>query len=533
MIIVPTTNNGSFARPILVTPTVIRAAAFRRSWPSRTATQLRCDLRRSSLPMVSLVTERKNLWGETGILEIEPRNTNKRGIAWERQTSAELFFPDGADGFQIESGLRLQGGDYIRSRHTPHGPVPWSKYSFRLYFRGGYGESRLNHQLFSDLPLDEFEHVVLRAGMNDSINPFICDELCRRLYRDLGHASSRGVFVNLLLNGESQAYYNPTERVDINFLRSRHGGGAEWDLIAQFGEIREGDDLEWRRFKSLTIGADLTVPASYDKAAALIDLDNFIDYIMLCVYVDMDDWPYNNWRAGRERRAGAKWRFYIWDAERSFGTDGKQMLGRQRRVVTSNNLTSGALASRADIAAPHFPLICRQSGVSTAFRRSRKKHYFNGGALTDENIALRHRELATRMKHVLPDMSPHIGEVWIPRGRAIVMEQMASIDLQRSANAPRFSQHGGTVPEGFKLNITAPDGEVRYTIDGTDPRGANAIRSPGQSRSIAMPPLRHARLRRQMERTLRGQLHAGAARFSGSFHRGNVRPDWRQRVRVR
>lgn len=54
------------------------------------------------------------------------------------------------------------------------------------------------------------------------------------------------------------------------------------------------------------------------------------------------------------------------------------------------------------------------------------------------------------------------------------MEQMASIDIQRSANAPRFSQHGGTVPEGFKLNITAPDGEVRYTIDGTDPRGANA-----------------------------------------------------------
>ena len=71
-------------------------------------------------------------------------------------------------------------------------------------------------------------------------------------------------------------------------------------------------------------------------------------------------------------------------------------------------------------------------------------------------------------------MSPHIGEVWIPRRRAIVMEQMASIDLQRSANAPRFSQHGGTVPEDFKLNITAPDGEVRYTIDGTDPRGANA-----------------------------------------------------------
>ena len=125
---VPTTNNGQlYEAPILVTkPTVIRAAAFRRgSWPSRTATHsfvLGDSEAVTSLPMVSLVTERKNLWGETGILEIEPRNTNKRGIAWERQTSAELFFPDGEDGFQIESGLRLQGGDFIPG--TPHAARP-------------------------------------------------------------------------------------------------------------------------------------------------------------------------------------------------------------------------------------------------------------------------------------------------------------------------------------------------------------------------------------------------------------------------
>ena len=124
----------------------------------------------------------------------------------------------------------------------------------------------MNYPLFSDLPINEFEHVVLRAGMNDSINPFICDELCRRLYRDLGHASSRGMLVNLLLNGKSQAYYNPAERIDINFLRSRHGGGSKWDLIAQFGEIREGDDIEWNHFKNLTLNRDLTVPKNYENA---------------------------------------------------------------------------------------------------------------------------------------------------------------------------------------------------------------------------------------------------------------------------
>ena len=480
----PTPTNGQlYSNPIPITgTTVIRAATFRRgSWPSGLATHtfvLGDSKAVTSLPIISLVTEKKNLWGENGILEIEPRNTNKRGIAWERPASSELFFPDAADGFQIEGGLRLQGGDFIRSRHTPFRPVPWSKYSFRLYFRGKYGESRLNHQLFSDLPINEFEHVVLRAGMNDSINPFICDELCRRLFRDLGHASSRGILVNLLLNGKNQAYYNPTERLDVNFLRSRYGGSSEWDLIAQFGEIREGDDIEWNRFKNLTINRDLTAPADYDKAVELLDLDNFIDYIILCVYVDMDDWPYNNWRAGRERRTGAKWRFYLWDAERSFGTDGKQFPDLAAvlvpgRVVTSNNLTQGALAGRADIARI-FQSFAANPEFRLRFADRVQKHYFNGGMLTDEHIALRHLELKNQMKHVLPDMSPYIGKVWIPQRRKIVMEQMASIDLQRSFNAPRFSQHGGTIQSGFRLAMTAPAGSVYYTTDGSDPRGPSA-----------------------------------------------------------
>ena len=475
----PTSTNGKlYSKPIPITDTtIIRAATFKRgSWSSSSSTHsfvLGKSKAVTSLPVISLVTDKKNIWGETGILEIDPRNTNKRGMAWERPISSEFLFKDSRNSFQIDSGFRLQGGDFIRARHTPYKPVPWSKYSFRLYFRGKYGESRLNYPLFSDLPIDEFEHVVLRAGMNDSINPFICDELCRRLYRDLGHASSRGMLVNLLLNGKSQAYYNPAERIDINFLRSRHGGGSKWDLIAQFGEIREGDDIEWNRFKNLTLNRDLTVPKNYEKAVDLIDLDNFIDYIMLCIYVDMDDWPYNNWRAGRERRAGAKWRFYIWDAERSFGTDGKQMLGRQRRVVTSNNLTQGALASRADIARI-FQSFSKNQQFRLRFADRVHKHFFNKGSLTNEHIAVRHQELVNEMKHVLPNMKPYIGKVWIPQRRKIVMAQMAGIDLQRSLNAPIFSQHGGVIKAGFKLAITSPSGAIYYTIDGTDPCESNA-----------------------------------------------------------
>ncbi|HHZ75533.1 MAG TPA: hypothetical protein EYN55_02390, partial [Rhodospirillales bacterium] len=282
------------------------------------------------------------------------------------------------------------------------------------------------------------------------------------------------IVILAMLNGRSQAYYNPVERVDINFLRSRHGGGKEWDLIAQFGEIREGDDVAWKRFKRLAIDFDLSIPDNYGKTVELLDIDNFIDYIMLCVYVDMDDWPYNNWRAGRERTARAKWRFYVWDAERSFGTDGKQMLGRQRRVVTSNNLTQGALTSDAGIARLFRSLMANPE-FRLRFADRVHKHYFNGGVLTDEHIAQRHRELTEQMKHVLPDMSPYIRQQWIPNRRAIVMQQMASIGIQLSENAPLLSRHGGEVLAGFHLSLSAPQGKIYFTTDDTDPRSSSAV----------------------------------------------------------
>ena len=138
--------------------------------------------------------------------------------------SALWFFPGNTKrGFQIDCGLRIQGGDYIRHNYIPHSKAPTGKYSFRLYFRGSYGAGRLKYPFFPGLPVEEFEHIVLRAGMNDPINPFIVDELIRRLNTDMGQASSQGTIVNLYLNGKYQGYYNPVERIDSNFLRSRHG----------------------------------------------------------------------------------------------------------------------------------------------------------------------------------------------------------------------------------------------------------------------------------------------------------------------
>ena len=166
--------------------------------------------------------------------------------------------------------------------------------------------------------MDEFDHLVLRAGMNDRVNPFIRDELVRRLHADMGQVAAHGTFVNLFVNGEYKGYYNPTERVRSSFMQAHHGGGAEWDVLTVDGEAQEGDDVAWNALRNLVEGEDVTAPPVYHQIEQKLDLVNFVDYLLINVYSAMGDWPHSNWRAGRERPDGI-YRFYVWDAEWGFG----------------------------------------------------------------------------------------------------------------------------------------------------------------------------------------------------------------------
>ena len=473
----PTATNGKkYTNPLAVRrTTVVRAAAFKSGMlPSRVETHTYAyNLSKgvTSLPMMSLVTENSNLWGNTGIMETNPRNTTKRGIAWERPVSMELIYPDTGETLQANAGLRVQGGNYIRGRYNPNAGPPAGKYSFRLYFRGDYGPGRLRHPFFPALQVEDFNHIVLRAGMNDNTNPFVIDELVRRLSADMGQVAARGTFMNLYLNGKSKGYYNPTERIDSDFLNSWNGGESEWDIIAQYGELREGDMTKWNELKSALL-KNLSVPQNYAAVERLLNVDNFIDYIMLNVYANTGDWPHNNWRAARERVPGARWRFLVWDAEWSFGNNG--------RGVTGNNLTSGPLAGGADIAL-FYRSLQKNPEFRMRFADRVQIHYFNGGALTDENVLRRFREMKEEMTGVISNMNSTVETTWVPRRRAIVMSQMATQNIQASAAAPQFSQPGGAVPAGYSLNLTATDGVIYYTTDGSDPRRPGEVAETGKT----------------------------------------------------
>lgn len=458
----PTASSGIVYRePISISRTrIVRAAVFKRgSLPSETKTHsylFRLSNARRSLPVLSLVTDRDNLFGPSGIMETSPRNTDNRGRAWERPVSCEFFLPEGQLGFQVDCGLRIQGGDYIRARYDPNAGPPAGKYSFRLYFRGDYGPASLSYPLIPRSPAEEYKQIVLRAGMNDHSNPFVVDELVRRLSADMGQVSSQGTLVVLYLNGVYEGYYNPTERIDEDFLRSWQGGDDDYDIIAQFGEVRSGSAVEWNRMKQV-LNRDLTVPANYDAAREVLDFDNFIDYLILNIYVGTRDWPHNNWRAARERVAGARWRFYVWDAEWSFFNQGGSV---------GHNTLAAELGTDTDIARIYRSLAANPT-FRTRFADRVHRHFFEDGALTDENVSRHFEQLRNDMSGVLRNMQTTIASSWIPRRRDVVFDHLRAAGLYLPENVPQFSQDPGSVQVGA-LELSGA-GEIYYTLDGTDP----------------------------------------------------------------
>lgn len=478
------TTNGSpptelqgflYNGPILIPSNrVIRAAAFKTNGlPSPVATHtylVNLTGPRLRLPALSLVTATNNLYGRSGIMEVSPRNTTQRGPAWERPVSVEWIRVEDNGGFQVDCGLRLQGGDYVRGQYTYRSTsLPFSKYSYRLYFRGEYGRTRLEYPLFPETTQQSFDTIVLRAGMNDHSNPYLIDEFVRDLARNCGQPSPAGTFVHLFLNGVYKGYYNPCERVDVDFLRAYHGGDERWDLMAQMGEVREGDATAWNALRTLANSKDLSVPDHYRDVASRLDLTNFVDYLCPLIYVDNDDWPHNNWRAARERVPGGLFRMYVWDAEWAFGI-------QNGHAPTWNTIVNQLSSVNPPWGGTDIQRIFNGLKKSPEFRLlfadRVHRHFFNGGALTDERIRSTYLQVTNRLNGVVSGFNNRIGTVWIPQRRRNVLLHLERAGMLASSNAPALSQHGGNVATGYRLVITNLAGTIYYTTNGADPRVA-------------------------------------------------------------
>ena len=162
-------------------------------------------------------------------------NSQAEGVGWERPASVELFDPQGGEeGFQVNCGIRIQGG----SSRSPNFP----KHSFRLLFKSDYGRPRLKYKLFDESPVDCFDTLVLRANYNNSWVHWdggqrrramlLRDQFAKDTTLAMGQPGCYGRFVHLYIGGLYWGIFNLVERPSAPFAADHMGGEKEeWDAL--------------------------------------------------------------------------------------------------------------------------------------------------------------------------------------------------------------------------------------------------------------------------------------------------------------
>ncbi|MEW5961707.1 MAG: chitobiase/beta-hexosaminidase C-terminal domain-containing protein, partial [Chloroflexota bacterium] len=234
----------------------------------------------TSIPAVSLVLDPPGL----ADFLAQPQ---ARGQDSERRVSFELFFPDRHEaGVQVEAGIRPYGQNSDLA----------AQQSYRLYFRGKYGSTRLEYPLFSDSPVEAFDTLVLQAAGNDNAvaGAFIGNEWLRESQTAMSGLGAHGMFVNLYLNGQYMGLYNLVERPDADFMAAYIAGQKEdWFVANQAGVLNDELAVPASELIYLyttlalasSVSSDLARPEylakTYEAAASYLDPAYLADYVLL------------------------------------------------------------------------------------------------------------------------------------------------------------------------------------------------------------------------------------------------------------
>jgi hypothetical protein len=486
-----------------------------------------------SIPSVSLIMDWSELFGTSGIYPaIAP--VPEEGL--NKAANIELLNPDGSktspnsgEHFSAPGHTHIFGG-------TSQDRWKVDKLSFNFNVNGSVSTG-----VYGDTATGTYGRFILDARMGNTWlhatdntqrtrGDYIRDEVAAEVQRRQGYAGTHSRRIHLYLNGMYWGLYTLHEKPDADFQAAYQGGDPDdWDILkhsplrddcigggtfvnpAISAEVKT-NNTSYVNYQAMLAtvanGVDLTNNANYDTVGTKLDLDAFIDYILLNFYLGNFDWAHQNWYASyRRNHPSARWRFHSWDAENVL-----------RESFDENVITGGATITNANQAScPTF--IHQRLSTNTEYRMRfadrMHKWFFNDGLFTTPKLAeVCNRQFAeidaamrcesarwgdnraparpspltnvpyTRGAEWLAEKSRML-DVIVPARNPLILNSLKSktnalyprVDPASTASAifhaPSYAQHGGRVPSGYELTITNPNGTlgtVYYTLDGSDPR---------------------------------------------------------------
>ncbi|MGJ8643033.1 MAG: lamin tail domain-containing protein [Luteolibacter sp.] len=304
----------------------------------------------SNLPVVSLSLDNNTLFGNRIGIYTNTHEPTHSGIVnvykgKDAPTSLEYFKSDGTLAFSVNGGVRIGGENNWRNAQK----------SLNFYTRGKYGDDPVAYHLFPGTSLAHFESFTLRNGGDDWTKSMLRDAMLpgiigSQIALDASHYQPVVVYIN----GSYWGIHNLRSRNDDTWFTEKHhvipdkldylGYAHHTSSSTTLGAF-EGNTDDFIDLLSFLDNNDLTEPTIWSTVESRIDIDNFIDFIAVETYVINTSWRHNR-EFWRERKAGAKWRWFLPDIDRGLDLGNINSSGELDELIDEDPVLSRLITNQ-------------------------------------------------------------------------------------------------------------------------------------------------------------------------------------------
>ena len=233
--------------------------------------------------------------------------------------------------FILEDGEKIFGSKTDMKRHGANGQGKALE-SFRIYAKEKYGMDVFSYPFFEEKDINEFKRLLFRGGEATAAGgTYMRDVFLAQLARGTHAHYQAWQPVSVFVNGKYWAMYNLRERIDEYYVASNFGVDKDNLLFSGGMNILSAktiDELQMQLsntefhpydpFKDFMYDLVFTDQTDEELVAFLeeeIDIDNFIDYSIIQIFTNNDDWPWNNISVWKEDTPEGKWHWVLKDGD--------------------------------------------------------------------------------------------------------------------------------------------------------------------------------------------------------------------------
>lgn len=294
------------------------------------------------LPVISVVTDPINLYddslgiyvrgvnGRTGNGQRTPCNWN---MDWDRPVNFEYLTTDGEMVINQEVDMAMCGG-WSRA---------WTPHSFKLKAEKIYeGKNFYDYPVFKTKPYLKHKTFQIRNGGNDNgsrIKDAALQEIVRTsgIYVD-GQAYQPAVHY---INGNYVGLLNIREPNNKHFAYANYGYDSDeidmFEISPDSGYCQmTGTEDSFIKWYELTF--DASNPETYEQICSMVDIDEYINYMAVEMYLGTSDWIRNNVKGFRPKQEDGKFHFVLFDLDSAFETNSPFTLLESRQIFTFNEI---------------------------------------------------------------------------------------------------------------------------------------------------------------------------------------------------